>query len=81
MRPQRKPAPEMYGELTFDDVQMVIVLRGEDFRLEWLQERFKITEDRAKHLALALLDEGTIKPHHFSFDVYRVATTIRDLAI
>lgn len=79
MRSQRKPAPEMYGELTFDDVQMVIVLRGEDFRLEWLQERFKITEERAKHLALALLDEGTIRPMALSETKYRVITTIRDI--
>lgn len=61
MRPQRKPTPEIYGELTFDDVQMVIVLRGEDFRLEWLQERFKIDAERAKHLCLALLDDGVIE--------------------
>lgn len=79
MRPQRKPAPEMYGELTFDDVQMVIVLRGEDFRLEWLQERFKIDAERAKHLALALLDEGTIRPMALSETKYRVITTIRDI--
>lgn len=79
MRPQRKPAPEMYGELTFDDVQMVIVLRGEDFRLAWLQERFKIDEDRAKHLALALLDEGTIRPMALSETKYRVIKTLRDI--
>lgn len=69
----------MYGELTFDDVQMVIVLRGEDFRLEWLQERFKIDAERAKHLALALLDEGTIRPMALSETKYRVITTIRDI--
>lgn len=79
MRPQRKPEPEMYGELTFDDVQMVIVLRGEDFRLAWLQERFKIDEDRAKHLALALLDEGTIRPMALSETKYRVIKTLRDI--
>lgn len=79
MRPQRKPAPEMYGELTFDDVQMVIVLRGEDFRLAWLQERFKIDAERAQHLALALLDEGTIEAIPYSFCEYRVITTIRDI--
>lgn len=79
MRAQRKQAPEMYGELTFDDVQMVIVLRGEDFRLAWLQERFKIDAERAKHLALALLDEGAIRPMALSEDKYRVIKTLRDI--
>lgn len=80
MRTSRKhPAPEMYGDLTFEDVQMVIVLRGEDFRLAWLEERFKIDAERAKHLALALLDEGTIRPMALSETKYRVVKTLRDI--
>jgi len=61
MRPQ-KPAPAMYGSLSLDDIQMVLVLRGGTISLDQLADRFRIDKERAKHLALALLDEGTIGP-------------------
>jgi len=60
MRPQ-KPSPTMYGSLSLDDIKMVLVLRGGTISLDQLADRFRIDKERAKHLALALLDEGTIE--------------------
>lgn len=53
--------PDLYGELTYSEVQQVIVLHAQTFELPWLVKRFGIDEDRANHLALALLDDGVIE--------------------
>lgn len=53
--------PDLYGELTYSEVQQVVVLHAQTFELPWLVKRFGIDEDRANHLALALLDDGVIE--------------------
>jgi len=54
--------PELYGALTYSEVQQTVVLHGTNFELAWLSTRFKIDEDRASHLCLRLLDDGVIDP-------------------
>lgn len=82
MRPQ-KPAPTMYGSLSLEDIKMVLVLRGGTISLDQLADRFRIDKERAKHLALALLDEGTIGPaiskQNPSGNEYTVIAKLSDL--
>lgn len=53
--------PDLYGELTYSEVQQTVVLHATNFELAWLVSRFKIDEERASHLCLALLDDGVIE--------------------
>lgn len=53
--------PDLYGELTYSQVQQTVVLHATNFELSWLVSRFKIDEERASHLCLALLDDGVIE--------------------
>jgi hypothetical protein len=53
--------PDLYGELTYSEVQQTVVLHATNFELAWLVSRFKIDEERASHLCLRLLDDGVIE--------------------
>lgn len=53
--------PDLYGELTYSEVQQAVVLHATNFELAWLVSRFKIDEERASHLCLQLLDDGVIE--------------------
>lgn len=68
MRTSKADAPisastdqDLYGELTYSEVQQTVVLHATNFELAWLVSRFKIDEERASHLCLALLDDGVIE--------------------
>lgn len=52
--------PDLYGELTYSEVQQTVVLHATNFELAWLVSRFKIDEERASHLCLQLLDDQVI---------------------
>ena len=52
--------PDLYGELTYSEVQQTVVLHATNFELAWLVSRFKIEEERASHLCLQLLDDQVI---------------------
>jgi S-DNA-T family DNA segregation ATPase FtsK/SpoIIIE len=52
---------QLYGELTYSEVQQTVVLHATNFELAWLVSRFKIDEERASHLCLQLLDDGVIE--------------------
>lgn len=66
VRPGTAPAApsdsDLYGELTYSEVQQTVVLHATNFELAWLVSRFKIDEERASHLCLQLLDDGVIEP-------------------
>lgn len=53
--------PDLYGELTYSEVQQTVVLHATNFELSWLVSRFKIDEERASHLCLQLLDDQVIE--------------------
>lgn len=59
--PSPQTDPDLYGELTYSEVQQTVVLHSTMFELPWLVSRFKIDEERASHLCLALLDDGVIE--------------------
>lgn len=59
--PSAPSDPDLYGKLTYSEVQQTVVLHATDFELAWLISRFKIDEERASHLCLALLDDGVIE--------------------
>lgn len=60
--PAPQTDPDLYGELTYSEVQQTVVLHATNFELAWLVSRFKIDEERASHLCLQLLDDGVIVP-------------------
>lgn len=77
--------PELYGELTYSEVQQTVVLHALNFELAWLVSRFKIDEERASHLCLRLLDDQVIAPA-VSTDLdaepqYNVVAKLEDLTI
>lgn len=77
--------PDLYGELTYSEVQQTVVLHSMTFELPWLVSRFKIDEDRASHLCLRLLDDGVIRSWA-SADLdaepeYEVIAKLEDLTI
>lgn len=53
--------PDLYGDLTYSEVQQTVVLHATNFELAWLVSRFKIDEERASHLCLRLLDDQVIE--------------------
>lgn len=53
--------PDLYGELTYSEVQQTVVLHSTMFELDWLSRRFKIDEESASHLCLRLLDDQVIE--------------------
>lgn len=53
--------PDLYGELTYSEVQQTVVLHSTMFELDWLSKRFKIDEESASHLCLRLLDDQVIE--------------------
>lgn len=76
---------ELYGELTYSEVQQTVVLHATNFELAWLVSRFKIDEERASHLCLQLLDDGVISATHTpDLDAepqYTVIAKLEDLTI
>jgi hypothetical protein len=77
--------PDLYGELTYSEVQQTVVLHATNFELAWLVSRFKIDEERASHLCLRLLDDQVIAPAA-STDLdaepqYNVVAKLEDLTI
>lgn len=77
--------PDLYGELTYSQVQQTVVLHATNFELAWLSTRFKIDEERASHLCLQLLDDGVIAATHTpDLDAepqYTVIAKLEDLTI
>lgn len=77
--------PDLYGELTYSEVQQTVVLHATNFELAWLVSRFKIDEERASHLCLQLLDDGVIEATHTpDLDAepqYTVVAKLEDLTI
>ena len=77
--------PDLYGELTYSEVQQTVVLHATNFELAWLVSRFKIDEERARHLCLALMADGVIEAVA-STDLdaepqYKVIAKLEDLII
>lgn len=76
---------DLYGELTYSEVQQTVVLHSTMFELPWLVSRFKIDKERASHLCLQLLDDGVIKALVSNdFDAepqYAVIAKLEDLTI
>ncbi|WP_242176560.1 hypothetical protein [Pseudomonas sp. MONT-RG-20F-20-E-7-02] len=82
---ETKDDPDIYGELTYSEVQQVVVLHATEFELSWLSKRFKIDEDRASHLALRLMDDQVIEGLEVtdfeSEPKYSVIARLEDLTI
>lgn len=78
-----KSDPDLYGELTYSEVQQTVVLHATAFELPWLAKRFGIDEDRASHLALRLMDDDVIAAmgDPEGFTVYEVMIKLEDLTI
>lgn len=77
--------PDLYGALTYSEVQQTVVLHATNFELAWLVSRFKIDEERASHLCLQLLDDGVIgalvSPDLDAEPQYTVIAKLEDLTI
>lgn len=85
---EQKPAdPDMYGELTYSEVQQTVVLHAQTFARPWLVKRFGIEDETAKHLCLRLLDDEVIEAtlskddDDFSESDYNVIAKLEDLVI
>lgn len=78
-----KADPDLYGELTYSEVQQTVVLHASAFELPWLAKRFGIDEDRASHLALRLMDDDVIATmgDPEGLTVYAVVAKLEDLTI
>lgn len=77
--------PDLYGELTYSEVQQTVVLHATAFELPWLSTRFGIERDRASHLVLRLLDDQVVEavehPEKDYTVLYSVIAKLEDLTI
>lgn len=79
--------PELYGELTYSEVQQTVVLHAQTFARPWLVKRFGIEDGTAKHLCLRLLDDEVIEAtlskddDDFVESDYNVIAKLEDLLI
>lgn len=83
--PAKGSGPDLYGELTYSEVQQTVVLHANGFEFPWLAKRFGIDDERAKHLALRLMDDQVIEAIEDPADdfkiTYEVIAKLEDLVI
>ena len=77
--------PDLYGELTYSEVQQTVVMHKDSFEFSWVGKRFSIDEEQAKHLVLRLLDDEVIEAFEDPADdfsvTYNVIAKLEDLVI
>jgi len=76
---------DLYGELTYSEVQQTIVLHSSSFEFPWVGKRFSIDDEQAKSLVLRLLDDEVIEAFEDPADdllvTYNVIAKLEDLVI